>query len=157
MTVLHIDFETFSACNLKVAGLYPYWEHSTTGIHCMGWAFDDDPWEVTDPNTHCVPDISIHIAGGGAIVAHNAPFEFLGLCWLARKYPSVWPMPKIEQFACTMAQSYALALPASLGHVAAALALKEGKDDEGAQVMLELCKPIPEVKVRKPRARQLPK
>ena len=41
MRILHIDFETYSACELKDEGMDNYVKHPSTGVHCMAFAFDD--------------------------------------------------------------------------------------------------------------------
>ena len=43
MTILHIDFEVFSECDLTSAGVYRYAEHPSTEIMACSYAFDDGP------------------------------------------------------------------------------------------------------------------
>jgi DNA polymerase len=56
-----------------------------------------------------------------------------------------WPVIPIECHRCTMAAALALALPASLDKVAAALGLAQQKDNAGKLNMMALSRP------RKPR------
>lgn len=43
---LHLDLETYSACDLKKSGVYKYAEHETTRVLLAAYAIDDDPVEV---------------------------------------------------------------------------------------------------------------
>jgi DNA polymerase len=142
---LHIDFETFSACDLKTAGLDNYAKHPSTGVHCMAYAFDDArvhiyaPIEPWFPKT-LRPDVLEHVANGGIVYAHNAAFELAiwnNIC--VPKYG--WPPLKPEQCRCTMAMAYSMSLPGSLEKAAAALGVAQQKDMKGARVMMQLAQP----------------
>lgn len=143
MPTLHIDFESYSAAELPFVGLYNYANHPTTGIHCMGFAFDDDPVVVLHPKGRWWPSlpsaIISHVRAGGEVVAHNATFEFWMWNIVGRRYG--WPELKLEQMRCTMAQCYAMALPGSLEKAAAALGIDQQKDMAGQRVMMQLAKP----------------
>lgn len=137
--VLHIDFETRSACDLKKANAYIYFDDPTTDIWCAAYSFGGEP-ELWVPGEPCPPEIVAHIETGGLIAAWNAQFE--RLAWrtvLARKYG--WPVPKLEQYRCVMAQAYAMGLPGKLEDSAHAMHLPERKDVEGHRIMLQLSKP----------------
>ena len=139
---LFIDFETASTVDLKKAGLYNYARHSSTFIWCMGFVLGDEPaadiWYGNQP----FPDrIKNHVAAGGLVVAHNAPFEInIWNAILAARYglPSLSP----EQCECTMARCYAMSLPPALVDAAPALGIRTGKDEEGHRLMLRMCKPV---------------
>lgn len=140
MTILHIDFETRSVCDLKEAGLDNYAKHPTTNAWCMSWAFDhDEPalWRIGHP----LPDrVRKHVESGGTIIAHNAAFELA--IWnhvMAKRYG--WPALKPEQCRCTMAMCYAMALPGALDNAAAAVGIKHRKDPVGSRLMLQMCRP----------------
>lgn len=140
MTSLHVDLETRSACDLKKAGAYAYAEHPTTDVWCMAYAFGDEPVALWTSMDDPVPRIAEHIRAGGTLVAHNAAFE--RAIWhhvLAPKYG--WPEPAVEQWRCTMAMAYAMALPGSLDAAAAALGITNRKDAAGSRIMLQLAKP----------------
>lgn len=144
MATLHIDFETYSACDLKAAGLDNYATDPTTGVHCMAWAFDDEPVAVIGPSSRWWPQlpdlVSAHVASGGTVVAHNAAFELA--IWNNVCVPRFgWPKLKPEQMRCTMAQAYAMSLPGSLDKAAAAAGITEQKDMAGARVMMQLARP----------------
>ena len=134
------DFETYSACDLRVAGLDNYAKHPSTGIHCFSWGsdpFEIHTWVEGDP----FPDeLREHIANGGVLTAWNAAFEMA--LWehcAVRKYG--WPAVKPEQWRCSMAQSYAMALPGALEKATLALGVSQQKDIKGARVMLQLAQP----------------
>jgi DNA polymerase bacteriophage-type len=140
MTTLHIDLETRSPVDLKKAGVYVYAEHPDTDVWCAAYAFDDGPVELWTPGQPCPLGIVMHVATGGIVMAHNASFE--RTLWrhvLAERYG--WLEPEIEQWRCTMAMAYALALPGSLDNCAAALGLDVRKDDAGYRGMLQMSRP----------------
>lgn len=141
MSILHVDFETRSACDLKKAGADVYARHPSTDTMCMGFAFDGEPvalWLPADvlPNER----ICQHVAAGGTVVAHNAPFELV--IWkhvLSPKYG--YPPLRPEQTVCTMAMAYAMALPGSLEKAAAAVGIEQQKDMAGSRIMMQLSQP----------------
>ena len=134
------DFETYSACDLKTAGLDNYARHESTGIHCFSWG--DDPldlqtWHEGEPFPE---ELREHLDSGGVITAWNAPFELYlwNLC-AVRKYG--WPKLPVGQVQCSMAMAYAMSLPGALEKAAAALGVAEQKDMKGARVMMQLAQP----------------
>lgn len=147
MTILHLDFETKSACDLGAEGLDNYAKHPTTSVLCLAYAFDDEPVQIETwfgigfpGGTDGVNRICTHVAGGGIVYAHNAAFEFS--IWnnvLAARFN--WPELKIEQMRCTMAMVYAMGLPGSLDNASAALGLTQAKDAKGGRVMKQISKP----------------
>lgn len=144
MATLHIDFETYSACELKTAGLDNYANDPTTGVHCLGWAFDDQPVAVLGASSRWWPQlpdsIAAHVRAGGEVVAHNAAFEFA--IWNKVCVPRYgWPLLSLIQLRCTMAQAYAMSLPGSLEQAALAAGITQKKDTVGARVMMQLAKP----------------
>lgn len=139
MTTLHIDFETYSACELKDAGLDNYASDPTTGVHCMAWCFDDEPVQVWAAG-QIIPPVVDHVRNGGEVVAHNAAFELA--IWNKVCVPKFgWPLLSPKQMRCTMAQAYAMSLPGALEKAAAALGIPQQKDMAGARVMMQLAKP----------------
>lgn len=139
---LHIDFETRSAVDLRSAGLYRYFEDPTTDILCMAYAFgDEEPHIWTAEGVRgLVPEVTSHIANGGEIIAWNVAFERQGFEQImGPRYG--FPVPKLEQYRCTMAESYAMALPGSLDQAAPAIGLDIKKDNAGYRLMMKMCKP----------------
>lgn len=141
MTILHIDFETRSACDLSAEGLDNYAKHPTTSVLCLAYAFDDEPVDLifaSDPDA--MYHLHNHVRDGGLMYCHNAAFEFS--IWnhvLAARFG--WPELKTEQMRCTMAMAYAMGLPGSLDNASAALGLTQAKDAKGGRVMKQISKP----------------
>lgn len=142
-----IDFETCSPVDLKRAGVEKYAEHPETRALCIAWAFDGGEvrgellFTEDDEGTDELDDLLDHVTEGGAVVAHNAPFELAIWNMLHRRWPLIWPALRPEQTHCTMAMALAMGLPGSLGEAAKALRLPVEKDAEGHKLMLKLCKP----------------
>lgn len=156
MTKLHCDFETYSAIDLKAQGLDVYARDLSTGVHCMAYAFDDEPVGIvggSEPNfermTASRLRIEKHVRSGGLVYAHNAPFEWA--IWNFILVPRFgWPELKIEQMRCTMAMTYAMGLPGSLEAAAPALGIAQRKDGAGKRIMLKWCRPKPDGKMWRP-------
>ena len=124
----------------------------------MAYSFDGEDPKVWHPTFPLVPEelqepgesfmfgreppveLFERIHGGDLIWAFNAAFEravFEIICG-----PRLgWPVPRPEQYRCTMALAAAFALPLSLGGAAAALGLRQRKDDAGKKIMMKLTKP----------------
>ena len=139
MTILHIDFETRSAADLKAVGLDNYARDPSTDIWCMAYAFDDEPVQLLEDPSILPSAVESHVVSGGLVYAHNAAFEFA--IWEGVGGSYGWPELKIEQLRCTMSMALALGLPASLEHCAAALGVAEQKDMKGSRVMMQLSRP----------------
>ncbi len=143
MTILHIDFETRSALDLRKVGLDNYARHPTTDVWCMAWALGDDAPQVWLPTLGAAVSpvfVFSHIRSGGHVYAHNAPFELA--IWNNIMVPRYgWPPLKPEQTFCTMAMAYAMGLPGSLEDAAIAMGLSIKKDTEGRSLMLRMARP----------------
>ena len=124
MRILHVDFETSSKANIKDTGTYRYCADPTTEVICVGWAFDDDPVQVSErlPN-----EIRRHIREGGLVYAHNASMEEQILY-------HIYGIENVNM-RCTSAVASYHALPASLEAVAEHLGLNAKKDKEGHKVL----------------------
>jgi DNA polymerase len=136
MTALHIDFETRSTVDLKKTGVYVYAEDASTDVWCAAYAVGDEPVRLWTPGDA----IPYELFFEGPVVAHNASFEraiFAGI--MGPRYG--WPIPKPEQWRCTMAMALAMALPPGLGECSKALGLNVHKDDDGKRLMLQMAKP----------------
>lgn len=149
MSALHIDVETRSALDLQASNAYCYFDHETTDLWCAAYAFGSTEPKLWFPGQPCPPAIVEHVEAGGLVYAWNAQFE--RLAWrrlLGPKYG--WPVPKLEQYRCVMAQSYAMALPGKLEHAAIVLGLSQMKDDLGYRLMMKMCRPQQPKKNEKP-------
>ena len=140
MAVLHIDLETFSACDLKARGLDNYAHDPGTGVHCLAYAFDEEPVQLWVAGQVCPPRVVAHVKAGALVYAHNANFE-LAIWNRVLKLRLGWPVLHAEQCRCTMAMAYTLGLPGALEAAAPALGLPQRKDAAGKRVMLKVCRP----------------
>jgi len=156
--VVHIDFETRSKANIKKAGAYAYLEHPSARVMCMAYTIGDQEPRIWWPSYPLVrselqfPERSTMmgcaepeelfdlIRSGAELWAHNATFEravFELICG-----PRMgWPVPKPEQWRCTMAMCAAHALPLSLDGACHVLNLRNMKDKEGSRIMRKVSSP----------------
>jgi len=135
-----IDFETRSACDLRLAGLDNYSKHPSTDALCVGFAIDDQPVDLLAPEDFRFAPFLDHVREGGIITAWNVAFELA--IWnnvMVRKYG--WPKLPVEQCRCRMVESYAMALPGALENAAPAAGLKHEKDMAGHRIMMQLSQP----------------
>jgi len=129
---LWVDFETRSACDLKVAGVYNYAQDPSTEVLCMSWAFDDDEVTTWVPSQEFPSAVRDH---KGLIYAHNAAFERL-IFWYVLQINF-----KLDQFYCTAAQARANCAPGSLEDVGRFAGASMKKDHRGAQLIRLMCVP----------------
>lgn len=135
MQPAHLDFETRSELDLPKVGLARYVTHPSTAAWCASYRFGKGPvlrWRIGEPPPF---DLLAHVAEGGEVWAHNAPFEYAIWHMLG------WPTFPLEQLHCTMAAAYAMALPGTLEDAAMALGLPVQKDKEGRALMLRMARP----------------
>src|SRR3972149_11101723 len=137
---LHLDFETRSELDLREVGLHNYARHPSTDTWCAAIALGDAEPAIWTPGKPCPGVLQEHVARGGRVVAHNAPFELA--IWNAIMAPRYgWPELKPEQTFCTMAQCYAMGLPGALEDAGLPLGLPLQKDTEGRALMLRMARP----------------
>ena len=105
MTILWVDFETKSRCNLLTKGVYNYAQDLSTEVLCMSYAFGDNEVITWTPDQPFPEDVMRH---EGMIYAHNAAFERL-IFWYVLQVNF-----KLEQFYCTATQARANCAPGSL-------------------------------------------
>ena len=129
---LWVDFETRSACDLKVAGVYNYAQHGTTEVLCMSYAFDDEDVQTWLPDQPFPTRVADHT---GLIYAHNAAFERLIFWYVLQQNYS------LEQFYCTAAQARANCAPGSLEDVGRFAGASMKKDHRGAQLIRKMSVP----------------
>jgi len=126
---LWVDFETRSACDLKVAGVYNYAQQASTEVLWMSYAFNDEDVQTWLPGQP-LPDLTGH-----CIMAHNAAFERL-IFW----YVLQLDIP-LESFYCTAAQARANCAPGSLEDVGRFAGASMKKDHRGAQLIRKMSVP----------------
>ena len=130
--MLWLDFETRSACDLKVAGVYNYAQDPSTDVLCMSWAFNDEDVQTWTPDQPFPESVRNHT---GMIYAHNAAFERL-IFWYVLQINF-----KLEQFYCTATQARANCAPGSLEDVGRFAGASMKKDHRGSQLIRLLCIP----------------
>lgn len=132
MSILWIDFETRSRCDLTSRGVYNYAEDPSTDVLCMSYAFDDDEVVTWRPDQPFPQSVRNHT---GQIRAHNAAFERL-IFWHVLHCDF-----QLEQFYCTATQARANCLPGSLEDVGRAISSSMRKDHRGNQLIRALSIP----------------
>jgi len=132
VTILWIDFETRSRCDLPAAGVYNYAQDASTDVLCMSYAFDDEDVVTWRPGEPFPERVRGHT---GQIRAHNAAFERL-IFWYVLQVEF-----KLEQFYCTAAQARANCAPGGLEDVGRFASANMKKDHRGAQLIRLLSLP----------------
>ena len=132
MSILWIDFETKSRCNLLTRGVYNYAQDISTEVLCMSYAFDDDEVVTWTPDMPFPEKVMRH---EGMIYAHNAAFERL-IFWYVLQVNF-----KLEQFYCTATQARANCAPGSLEDVGRFSGASMRKDFRGSQLVRALSIP----------------
>lgn len=139
-TGLHGDFETRSACDLRKGGPWVYGEHWSTSPLCFAFALADGPVKLWWPGMPVPPELVYTVENNLPFIAHNAGFErAIMTTIMGPRYG--WPIPKLENWACTAAMAAAMALPRGLDDAAAVMGVSERKDKEGHSLMLRMCRP----------------
>ena len=134
--VLHLDFETRSAVDLKKAGVHRYAEDESTEVLCLSYRVGGGPvrrWKGGD-------QFFMHGLLPHCMLAHNAGFERTIWNSIRHKFIDV-PELKPEHQDCTMARALAVGLPASLEMIGAAIKAPIQKDREGHRLMMQMCRP----------------
>jgi DNA polymerase len=132
MSVLWVDFETRSRCDLTTKGVYNYAQDGSTDVLCMSYAFDDNEVVTWTPDQSFPEAVRQH---KGQIRAHNATFERL-IFWYVLQINF-----DLEQFYCTATQARANCAPGSLEDVGRFASADMRKDYRGAQLIRRLCMP----------------
>lgn len=153
---MHIDIETFSAIDLKNAGVYRYAEDPSFEIHSVGYCIGDgdirvfSPWS-DDMASEVVTTFITHLFDKDTVkIAFNATFERVCLGeWLGVHMPA-------RQWFCTRVLSLYCSLPASLAEVAKTLNLSVQKDTAGIHLINYFCKPCKPTKANGQRKRNYP-
>ena len=136
MTKLYVDIETYSATDLKVAGVYRYVQDPEFQILMAAFAFDDEP--VTVLTEDDIWKIQPWIIDNRVTkVAHNAAFERICFSQVFNKgYGYLDP----ESFKDTMALAGVHGYPQKLAALAPALGVS-AKDSAGTALVNFFCKP----------------
>jgi DNA polymerase len=135
-----IDFESRSACDLTVAGVYNYSQDASTEVLCMAYAHDDDEVQIWQPSQEFPKSVRQAVLRGERVYAHNAAFERLIWTYVLWSDHNA-PVPKLEQFYCTAAQARANCAPGSLEDVGRFAGASMRKDHKGAALVRKCCIP----------------
>jgi len=126
MSILWLDFETKSRCNLLTRGVYNYAQDLSTEVLCMSYAFDDEEVVTWTPDQPFPGAVRKHT---GMIYAHNAAFERL-IFWYVLQINF-----KLEQFYCTATQARANCAPGSLEDAGRFAGASMRKNHRGKQLI----------------------
>lgn len=140
MTILWLDFETRSRCDLPSRGVYNYAQDISTQVLCMSYAFDDEDVVTWTPRQVFPQKVSAAILSGAQIRAHNAAFERL-IFWYVICPDHGVPEPALTQFYCTATQARANCAPGSLEDVGRFAGAGMRKDHRGAALVRALSVP----------------
>lgn len=138
---LWIDFETYSAVNIKLNGGYRYCVDPSTKVLCLGWAIDDGRVALWVPGTPFPPVVIEAIQSGCQIFAHNAMFDYR--IWndiLIRDFPDI-PSLNIFRVTDTAGLSASFSLPLGLEGAGAAMGITMPKNPTGRMLIKLLCTP----------------
>ena len=140
MTVLWLDYESKSECDLLVKGSFNYARHASTKMLCAAYAFDDEEpqlWWADEPTPARLVE---YFKSGGQIRAHNEEFDRL-LTWYVVCPDYGLPEPALERWYCTAAQARANCAPGSLEDVGRFASASMRKDHRGKQLVRMCCLP----------------
>jgi len=140
MSVLWLDYETKSACNLLTKGAYNYAQHPSTEMLCAAYAFDDEDvqlWWAHEPTPQRLVD---YFKSDGQIRCHNAGFDRL-ITWFVVCADYELPEPALDRWYCTATQARANCAPGSLEDVGRFAGADMRKDHRGKQLIRLCCIP----------------
>jgi DNA polymerase len=140
MTILWLDLESRSRCDLPSRGVYNYVQDASTEVLCMSYAFDDEDVVTWTPDAPFPQKVSSAFLSGVQIRAHNSAFERLFFWYVICPDFGV-PEPTLEQFYCTATQARANCAPGSLEDVGRFAGASMKKDHRGAQLIRALSIP----------------
>ena len=157
--ILHLDYETRSAVDLKTCGAHRYAIDRTAAILLCAVSWDDSDevllWIHPSFRTDGMlgldnARVEKMVAEADLVYAHNAPFESAVTAAMGPTYP--FPI-QLHQWRCTMAMARTAGLPPSLEMVAEALGLDAQKDRRGKALIKLFCEPQKDGQFVDPRSR----
>ena len=157
--ILHLDYETRSAVDLKTCGAHRYAIDRTAAILLCAASWDDSDevllWIHPSFRTDGMlgldnARVEKMVAEADLVYAHNAPFESAVTAAMGPAYP--FPI-QLHQWRCTMAMARTAGLPPSLEMVAEALGLDARKDRRGKALIKLFCEPQKDGQFVDPRSR----
>ena len=140
MSILWLDYETRSRCDLRSRGSYNYAQDPSTEVICMAYAFDDEDVQLWTPDQPFPKRVAQHFFSEDQIRAHNAGFDRL-ITEFVLCHDYKVPTPLLTQWYCTAAQARANCAPGSLEDVGRFASSSMRKDHRGNQLIRLLCIP----------------
>lgn len=158
-TLLYLDTETWSECDLIAHGTHRYAEHASTRIMVAQYAWDDgdpvvidcthddiDEWVALEALKATLADIAAGLRPDVRVVIHNSAFD---RALIRHAWGIALPASCIDD---TMVRAMAHGLPGSLDKIGRILRVDadEHKDKRGRELIKLFCKPRPKtVKLRR--------
>lgn len=136
---LHLDYETYSECDIRKSGAHRYARDPTTEALMLGWAIDDAPVNLWLPWKDPMPkelgtalkDESFDIWAFNAAFERTITSHVLGI------------NPAMRRWRCTMVASYYLGFFGGLDQVLEQTGLQVRKDPRGKALIQMFSKPNP--------------
>lgn len=139
--MISLDYETFSACNLRAAGAWSYAMHPSTELLCFAYAFDDETPLTWAPGLPIPWPLVKRIKSGERIGAWNANFERAISMHVMRRLHPWFPDVAVEQWDCSQAVAAMCSLPLALGQCAAVVGSPQQKDPKGDALLKRFAMP----------------
>jgi len=140
MTVLWLDYESQSECDLPSRGASNYAQHPSTKMLCAAYAFDDEDVQLWWAHEPPPARLAEYFKSGGLIYCHNASFDRL-ITWYVVCPDYGLAEPALERWYCTAAQARANCAPGSLEDVGRFAGADMRKDHRGKQLIRMCCIP----------------
>ena len=140
MSILWLDYESKSRCDLKAHGASNYCRDASTKMICAAYAFDDEDVQLWWAHEPPPPRLVEYFAGDGQIRCHNSEFD-MQLTWYVVCPDYDLPEPKLERWYCTAAQARSNCAPGSLEDVGRFASASMRKDRRGSQLIRLCCIP----------------
>lgn len=162
MSIWHYDFESTSACDIRL-GSYRYGCDPTTRILIAAIADETgEPvaWRIDEPegeeSKKAVALMDKAIEAKDLIYAHNAQFELAMTEYRLREDLGHKAIPSLDQWRCTAAMCRRAAIPESLGKAADFLKLPVQKDGRGKSLIAIFSDQTKEVTLTPPKGMKDP-
>lgn len=168
MTIVHLDFETFSTADIRKTGGAIYAEDPSTELLCLSYAVDDEePCLLTAEAFTGVVTSDYFVSRQVAKRLQGKPYTDPRLidrlrvlaadksvqfrAYNAQFEQAIWKNIMVKRFGfaeipvnrwrCVLAKAFAHGLPGTLDLCGRALNLPIQKDQQGHAIMLKLCRP----------------
>jgi len=135
VSVIHLDFETYSEADLRVVGLINYVRHPSARVLLASWTDERGEYQYDSRAADATLEPLLQaLATANEIHAWNASFEYAVLTHVLKQ------LIPLERMRCTMAHALYRAFPASLDNAAQVFGL-EGKTSQASRLIRVFCTP----------------